>query len=324
MSITLITGGSFVSTGAGQIIPLSGGANYMKVTNLTQSGTQQDPGVGVGYEWWQDQTPQGGGLEYYKSDTEDTLNVTAIKSGGFTYQTSPYFITAPLTGTTITAANPAVATVTNTYSNGDRVRIYGVVGMRQITGMDFTVSSVSSSTITLAGLNASGFAAGATAFQIVKINPQEPVIPSYLTITNISQAANAVVTVSTLHNYVAGMNITFSVPTTYGMYQITNMTGTILSVTAYTLTVNINTSGFTAFAFPASASSIGLVRYATLAPSGQQSYFNVQQQIQYGYNIQQAPFHSSQVIPYMYLAGGANSPGGSASDVVEWQIFRYD
>lgn len=323
MSLTLIAGSSFVSTGAGQIINVSGGADYFKTVNLTQAATTANPGVGVQFEWWQDQFTAGQALEWLKTNSTNAINLTQITSGGFTYYTAPPLPSAPLTGTTITNANPAVCTVTNTWSNGDRVRIYNVVGMRQITGMDFTISSVSGGGFTLAGLDASGFAAGATSFQVVRISPVEPVAPSYLTITNISQALQAVVTVSTIHNYVPAMNITFFVPTSMGMYQMSGLTGTIVAVGTYTITVNIDSSGFSPFAFPASAASVGQQRYATLAPSGQQAYFNLSNNTQYGYNIQQAPFHSTQVFPYMYLAAGAQSPGGQTNDVIEWQAFRY-
>ena len=49
---------------------------------------------------------------------------TSTASAGFTYVTGPTAPEAALTGTTITAAKPAVAAVTNTYSNGDQVVIY--------------------------------------------------------------------------------------------------------------------------------------------------------------------------------------------------------
>lgn len=324
MSISIVTGGKFVSTGLSQVIQLPGGADYFRVVNLTQAATQQATGRGVEFEWFADATPQDGALEYKKTNSTDALNLVSVTSGGFSYYVGPPAPSAPVTGTTITQAAAAVCSATNTFVNGDRVRIYDVVGMRQISGMYFTVSSVSGSAFTLLGLDSSGFAAGATAFKARKIAAYETVLPEYLFITNISQASNAVVTVSTTHNYVAGMKIRLDIPSTYGMSEANGVEATILSVGAYTLTLDMDSSGFTAFAFPASAASVNQIRFATLAPDGQKAYYDQVTATQYGYNVNEAPFRSVYQSPFMVLAAGAQSPAGSASDVIEWQAVRYE
>lgn len=321
---TLILGDSFVSAGVGVNIVLPAGADYFRAVNLTQAATTQATGRGVEFEWWADRTAQDSAYMKSKTNSTNALNGSVLSSGGFTYYPTTPLPGAPLTGTTITQASSAVASVTNTYSNGDRVRIYGVVGMRQITGMDFTISSVSGSAFTLSGLNSAGFAAGATAFKVRKIAQYDQVLPQYLFITNISQAAQAVVTVSTLHSYVAGMKIRLDVPSTYGMTEANGVEAVIVSVGSYTLTLDLDSSGFNAWAWPTSAASVNLPRFATLAPDGQKAYYDVATATQYGYNVQQAPFRSSPYQqPFMYLAPGVLSPAGSTSDVVVWQAFTY-
>ncbi len=319
---TVIQSGSFVSTGLGKKITLPAGSDGFRVVNLTQASTTQATGRGVEFEWFFGVTPQDGALLTSKTNSTDALNLTSVTSGGFTYVPSTPPPTAPLTGTTISQASSAVATVTNTYSNGDRVRIYGVVGMRQISGMAFTISAAASTSFSLPGLDSSGFAAAATAFKVRKIAEFEDMLPEYLFITGITQATQAVVKVSTLHDYVAGMKFRFDIPSTYGMSQADGLSVTIVSVTDYTLTVDLDTSGFDAFAFPTSASSVNQSRFATLAPDGQKAYYDAVNDVQYGYNVQEAPFRSTYQQPYMYLAAGALSPAGSTSDVIVWESFK--
>ena len=128
-----------------------------------------------------------------KNNGSSAINIdtfqTSTASDGFTYVTAVPAPQAALTGTTITQATAAVASVTNTYSNGDQVIIYNAVGMEQISGMTFTISSVTGSQFTLLGLNSSGFAAAATAFTVRRVTSSPvglitPVAPSFLYVTS--------------------------------------------------------------------------------------------------------------------------------------------
>lgn len=101
--------------------------------------------------------------------------------------------------------------------------------------------------------------------------PPSPVVPPFLLITNITQAINASVTVSTTNEYVPGQVVYFSVPFTYGMFQINSLSGEILSVdlTNLIFTVNVNTTLFDAFIVPVSGE-----QPATLSPSGAHNLYN--------------------------------------------------
>lgn len=324
MGLTLIDGGKFVSSGFGKAVSLPGSADYFRAFNITQSALQQATGRGFEFEWYLSSTAPDGAIEWKKQNASDVVEVVGISSGGFTYVPGTPPQGPAITGTTITNANPAVASAPNSFSDGDRVRIYNVTGMVQISTMAFTVSSVTPTQFNLQGLDASGFLAGATAFTVRKIPQFENVLPEYLYITGISQAVQAVVTVSTLHDYVAGMKIRLDIPYTYGMQEMNGLTATIVAVGAYTLTLDVNSSGFTPFAFPASAISPVIPRFATLAPAGQKAFYDTVTATQYGYNVTEAPFRSVYQSPYMFLAAGTQSPAGSAGDVIEWQAFRYE
>lgn len=338
MAFTIVSQGTFTqpSTAVNQIIPLPTGVDYFVATNLTQMATTQNPGRCVRGEWYGGGlTADNDGLRWTKTNSSSAINITKFStstaSNGFTYVTSFPQPQAALTGTTITAASPAVASVTNTYSEGDTVVIYNAVGMQQISGMTFTISSVSGSAFTLLGLDASGFSGGATSFKVRRVNQFTPVEPSFLYVTKVSQAAQAQVTVSQANSVYLGQKFEFTVPGSFGMVQLNNFyqpqslpVVVTAIVDAYNFTINLNTTGYTAFAFPASASSPTAQLFATIAPAGQSTQFNSITGVQTGYNFTQIPFHTGQFIPYMYLSAGAQSPGGSASDVIVWQAFKME
>jgi hypothetical protein len=341
MPFTIITGGSFTSTGAGVKIPLPSSADMFVTTNITQMPLAPATGVVIRGEWYGSKfglgaTAQNDGIRWKKTNSTNALLIdtfaTSTASNGFTYVASEPFVEAAVTGTTITQAAGAVASATNTYSNGDRVRIYSSTGMLQIAGMDFTINNVSGSAFTLYGLDSSGFAAGATAFQVRRISKLDSVEPRALYITAISKATRAVVTTScdaTL-DYVVGMKIHFSIPQGMGMQEMNGLTGTITAIGAYTsnatynLTVDIDSTNFSTFAFPASTAVPTSQLFATLAPAGQSTQYNPVTGVQTGYNFTLAPFHTGSFVPYMYLAGGAQSPAGAAADVINWVAYKLE
>ena len=339
MAFTIINQGSFTSAGTGKKILVPSSIDYFKVYNMTQLATQQATGRGVIFEWFNGVTPQAGALEWKKTNSTDAMNAVTITSGGFTYVTDAPYTEAQnanaITG--ITAANPAVVTQTNTYSNGDFVRIYSSTGDLTIGGMVFQISSASGSGYTLLGLaNVAGNGlAAATAGYTRRVSNYAAVDPQYLYITNISVASQAVVSFSVDPSafYAVGQNLYFSVPSSFGMVQMNGLSGKIVAVNAvsaasnigaYNVTVDIDSSGFTAFAFPASALSPTAQLFATASPQGARTQYDPSTGLYTGYNFTTQPFHTAQPTPYMYLAAGAQSPAGSSSDVIVWQAYKME
>lgn len=340
MAFTIVTQGTFTSAGVGVRIPVPSSIDYFRVQNLTQLATTNATGRGVMFEWY------GNGLvaadnaiEWKKTNSTDALNMVLATSGGFTYVTSSPVVEAQAANaiTAISAANPAVVTQTNTYSNGDIIRIYNTTGDLTIAGMDFQISSASGSGYTLSGLaNISGNGlAAATAGYTRRISKYAAVEPEFLYITNISQATQAVVSTSVDPSayYVVGMKIHFSVPNSFGMSQMNGLTGKIVAVNAasvtgnvgaYNLTVDIDSSAFTAFAFPLTTLSPTAQLFATLSPAGASTQYNPITGVQTGYDFAKQPFRTGQFTPYMYLAAGAQSPAGSTSDVIVWQAYKME
>lgn len=331
---TIISQGSFTSAGVGVSINTPQGCDYFKTVNLTQIATTQATGRGVMFEWYGNPSfAAGSAIEWLKTNSTNALNATTVTSGGFTFVQSYPAPEAAVTGTAITAATPAVVTSTNTYSEGDRVILYNTTGMAQVGGMAFTISSVSGSGYTLLGLPAAGFSAPATALTARRIPKVNRVEPEFLYVTAISQASQGVVTVSTDPTNVVyvGQKLIFQIPASFGMTQLNNTNQaqslpavvTAVNYAAYQFTINVNTSAYTAFAFPASTLSPTVALFATVAPAGSSTQYNPITQTYTGYDFNKAPFRSGLFLPYMFLAAGAQSPAGSTSDVILWQCHKF-
>jgi cellobiose-specific phosphotransferase system component IIB len=337
MAFTIVTQGTFTqpATAVNQTIPLPSSVDYFKTYNLTQMATTQSTGRNVIGEWFGGGlTNNNDGISWVKANSANTMTASTfatLGASGFTYVNKYPAPQAALTGTTITQATAAVASVTNTYSNGDQVVIYNAVGMQQISGMTFTISSVTGSQFTLLGLNSSGFAAAATSFMVRRVAAYALVEPQALFVTAITQAAQAQVTVSQANMVYLGQKLEFTIPASFGMVQLNNFyisQNLPVVVTAivdpYNFLINVNTTNFTAFAFPASSGSPTTQFFATVAPAGQSTQYNPITGVQTGYNFNQIPFHTGLFTPYMLLPAGAQAPGGSANDVIVWQAYKME
>lgn len=333
MAFTIMTQGSFTSTGVGVKIPLPSDADYFKTVNITQLPLTPATPVVVMSEWYKGLFADNNGMRWKKSANTSVMNLdtfaTSTASNGFTYVTTSPVVEAQASNaiTAITAASPAVVTQTNTYSEGDVIQFYGTTGMLQIAGMNFQISTVSGSGYTLTGLRANGLTAGTAGFTR-RISKFLAVDPQFLYVTEITQVAQAVVrtSVDPTPYYAVGMKVHFSVPASFGMIEMNQLTGTILALSSanYTMTVDINSSAFTAFAFPLTTTSPTAALFATVAPAGASTQQDPVTLVQTGYNFQLQPFRTGQFVPYMFVASGAQSPGGETSDVIVWEAWKSE
>ncbi len=333
MAFTIKTQGSFLADGLAKNIPLPSSVDYFRTFNKTQAATTQATGRGFMFEWFGNPSfAANSALEWYKTNSTNVVNMNLVSSGGFTYVKSFPQPEAAVTGTAITNANPAVVTMTNTYNEGDKVVLYGTTGMAQIGGSAFTISSVSGSGFTLLGLPAALFAAPATAVIARRVAPVMPVEPDFMYVSAISKAAQAVVTVTTYpSNVYVGQKLVFQIPSSFGMVQMNSnyLNGipaivTAVNAAAYQFTVNVDSTAFTTFGWPASTSSPTAPLFATVAPAGSSTQYDPTLQTYTGYNFNQAPFRSGLFVPYMHLEAGAQSPAGSNGDTIIWQALKAE
>lgn len=313
MAEQLIASGSFTSDGAAKEIALRSDFDVFRVWNRTQSATTQATGRGCKFEWQRGQA-DGEAFMFTKQNAANALDLEVVTSGGFTRvdQSSQVLGAAQATsGTDVTAANPAVVTVTgHGYSTGDRVRIYGTTGMLQIAGYDFTITRVDANSFQLPYLDASGFAAVATAGFVRKV-PNNPIYaPQANRITGITAANPMVVTLAVTHGLSVGEKVRVKVSSDYGMVEANDLIGEITAVSTAnnTVTLDIDSSGFTAFAFPTSAVAAAGVTPAHIVPVGDAAS-----------TLAGSMDNTAQIV--MELGAGADGPAGSTSDVIYWEAL---
>jgi hypothetical protein len=193
-------------------------------------------------------------------------------------------------GPQISGTNTAIATATFTISSTATLFPGATILMtrnsvnKQLGGMIFTVNTVvNTTTFTIANggwLNTANFTNGAETFKVQLVNVPPLFVPQEATIVNISAANPAVVTLNqsaSILGLTVGQQVRLRVPSAFGMTQMNNLQGIISAVSgnqvtlggttgAFSLNNGIDSSAFTAFAWPAS-SSVPFTP-ATLTPIG--------------------------------------------------------
>jgi len=316
--------GRFTSTGTATTIALRSDLDYMWVLNESQT-YQAGLGQGVQY-YWQRGMNQGQGVIYTKTAVTDALvpGQIAANEGFYLIDTSVNLPGPSLALTGITNGVPPVVNTANTaaLNPGDIVRIYNTVGAQQLGGLDFTVGTIVPTTsFTLAYMQGIANAnPGAGTFRRIPYNPLY--YPTRRYITNISQATNAIVTLSVTHGFTVGQQISFVVPTVtslaFGMTELDGTEATIVAIGqadvngfTNTITVDVDTTGFTAFAFPLTTDP-GFTP-AQVIPVGE----STATALTYGQNILADATTNTGYIGIQLMAGAA-SPAGSQGDVIYW------
>lgn len=203
-------------------------------------------------------------------------------SGGFTFidQTNPPTF-SKVAITAINGTTGVVSTATTTGINvGDMVRLINVTGALQISGTPvFEVTAVSAGVSITLGLLATAVSAGlvianGTTGFYQKVYPGF-MYPKASTVLYVTQATQAKVYFARPNDYTPGELVDFTIPAPYGMTQLSYLTATPIggatinppgaarvltvtnSATESSIVINYNTTGFTAFQYPTSATFAG-------------------------------------------------------------------
>ena len=258
------------------IIQIPSGADWLKVYNYSQFGlagtsTAYYQGTGnaaVGAEfYWQRGMANGTGLvKYRNAASTPSINFDVLTTGGFTlYDPSgqdalalPLLGNAVATTATTNATQPVVSTGnTAGITVGTIVRLSNTA-QTDVNGIDMVVGAVTANTnfTLLTATNplatAPGAIGGAGFYRIVNYNALY--YPRRRYVVKVTQAATPTVSTSIPHGLCAGQLVRFEIPNLVpvaGMTQLNGVQATILSVTDdYNFVINVNTSTFTAFAWP--------------------------------------------------------------------------
>lgn len=328
MDNTIIQQGRFTADGTTKVLQIRSDVDWMEIYNYTVAAGAQTTAVGVEY-YWQRGMSIDTGIEYKKSNAANAANLTAaLASGGFTLIDSsvqtPGALNNGSTGiSAVSNATPPVVTVGSTagMSAGNVVRVFNITNGQQVGGMDFTVgyNTFSGTTFSLDYIATLGGAVGAAgSFRVI---PFDPIFyPRRRYITKVTKAASAVITMSVTHGYKVGQQVRFVVPAAFGMTELNGLTGSITAIdttttTGNSITVDIDSSSFTTFAFPATTAVP--ITFAEVIPVGE----NTATALAAGVDILSGATINTAYIG-MKLAAGANSPAGSASDVIYWKAGK--
>jgi len=316
MTSTVIQQGSFTSTGEAVELQIRSDVDWVEVDNYTQLGTQQTPGRGVQFRW-QRGMAAGTGVEITKADGADTLQGEVMATGGFTLLDTSDQTPGTLNSTITAISNAAIPVVTNSGTNGlsagDVVRIINVTGAQQLGGIDYTVGINTLTTTTFSLDYMAQIVAGTTgSWRKIDFDPQ--FYPRRRFITAISQASSAVITLSVTHGYTAGQAVRINVPSEFGMTEIDGLVGNITAVNATnnTITVDIDSSAFTAFSFPLTA-AVPFTQ-ATIVPIGQTATGA------FANSLDDATDNQSFI--GIRLGAGIDGPAGSTNDVIYWRAGK--
>ncbi len=313
--------GAFQSSGSNEFLELPSGVDYLWVYNLTKASAA-GAGEGVQY-YWQRGFPNRG-IIYAKTAVTDALTIDWLPSLFFEANTTINIPGSSVAITGIDNSNPPIVTTgdTSQLSNFDIVRIYNTVGARQLRGLDFTINNIVANTSFELAYMAQivNAAPGAGSYRRIPYNPY--FYPSTRFISKISQAALAIVTLTVSHNYVVGQKIRFVIPevtaAAFGMTQLNGVEATIVAIgqadadgVTNTITIDVDTSGFSAFAFPLTADPA--FTPAQVIPVGE----NTAIALALGADIlSDATVNQGKI--GMVLVAGANGPAGELGDSIVW------
>lgn len=333
---TLIVQGSFTSDGTDKTISIRSDYDKIEVENETAL-TQATADLAFKFTHQRGQA-DGGGNVWTKlgNVANDPLTVGALTAGTGFYRVDTSG--APLSAAVaITAATNITEPVFSTGSTanvsaGTVVRLSNMTGQENLNGYDFAVDTIVANTsFKMAAALATAPGAAATAGNYRIVNFERLFYPRFRFISNITQAANAVVTTTVPSGYKVGQIVRVVVPQTsqagvsdYGMTEIDGLKGTVVAVTdtvgTQTVTLDIDSSAFTAFVFPTAAKAqASALSKAMLVPVGMDSAYAISQ----SQDILSDARDNRGLIG-VKLVGGAASPGGASSDVMYWSAWRAE
>ena len=314
MDGTIITQGSFTSTGAAQLIPIRSDVDWMTVFNWTEfalAAGAKTQNHGFRYYWQRGMAANTGLMDYYTTNGAATVGTLATATGFTLYDTSVNNPLGAVATTGYAGANPPVITTGSTaglVAAQSIVRLSGMAAAPTLCGIDFlVVNLVANTSITLPTLANAVAAGGAGFYRVIPYNPL--FYPRNRIVCNVTAAANPTVTTNVPHGFTIGQTVRFVVPAVNGMVELNGLTATVLTTpTVNTFTMSTSTVGFTAFAWPLIAVSPNSI--AQVVPVGETANAT------YANLLDDATLNTGEI--GIILAGGLTGPAGSNGDLIYW------
>jgi len=275
--------GNFTATGTTQVINLPFLPDYVELWNYSNIKTAANNSVARA--WWDSKLLDTGNnptmIEIYNNTGAvvfDTIQTNGIStfSAGLSFQYGVVNQHGSAIGDfAINKAAAAQITTTNAHglASGDVVIFANLAqtsttGMQQIAGIPFVVTSTGTTTFTIPwNTNQSNYTAFNTATSTNNVGSYKQVLypalyaPAVSIISALTLANPMVVSLTMPGNYVVGQEVAFRLPSSWGTTQLNSLPNTLIpgspiygyvtavsaSLTTPTITVNINSSAYTAF-----------------------------------------------------------------------------
>lgn len=314
-----IQSGWFVSTGEDFYLSMRSDVDSIKVYNYTTAAAVG--GVGCEFTWVRGMDA-GTGLVYSKTAATDALELTDMAAGGFTlFDTSIPVVVGPVATTASTnAAQPVVSTgSTAGLVTGEVVILSGINAAPTICGIPFDIDTVVANTsfrIRWPLANAPG-AVGGAGFYRHAVSGSNIFSPKLRYIANMESVGEfTVVTTTVVHGYAAGDKVRLYVPSAAnGMIQADNLQATILAIDTVnnTFTLDLDSSSFSAFVWPAAVDSP--YTPAQCMAFGSPAAGNLTL-------LEDATRNESAI--GIILGGGVGFPGGDTGDIMYYVAEKSD
>lgn len=318
MNGTIIQQGRFIADGTAETIAVRSDIDWMYVINSTIADDDtQTTAVGVEYYWQRGMTADTG-IEYRKSNAASAAQLTTLlASGGFTLQDTSDQAPEAVNATITAVSNAAIPVVTNSGTNllvaGDIVRLINITGAQQLGGIDYTVG-VNTLSNTTFSLDYMAQIVTATSGSWRRLPNEPQFYPRRRTISGITAAASAVITMTVTHGFTVGQAVRIKCPAAFGMTEIDSLIGNITAINTgtNTITVDIDSTAFTAFSFALTAATpFVLPEVIPVGETVNETFANT---------LDDATDNQSLI--GMRLAAGVDSPAGVTSDVIYWRAGK--
>jgi len=324
---TIIQQGEFTSDGTDKIIALRCDVDWVEVTNLTNIAAS-DQWDGVSYYWQREMADDDSVIDFHAAASQVISRSTSlIGFNGATYRGISLIDSSDKTPGAAVAVTAGTNATQPVYDTGDTGRLIAGSIVRiqntdhdNVDGLDFTVDTVTLNTsFRLANTlqQAPGVVAGAAGtYRYLAPNRYvyDMFYPRQRTIANITQAAAGVVTTLVDHGYVTGQKVRMKVPAACTMIELDDQLVTITVLTASTFSIDVATTGYTAFTFPLPAASP--FTPAQVVPMGEDASASPDTA------LRNESFIGMILGTSADAAIASGSPGGSNGDVIKWRAGK--
>lgn len=274
--------GSFTATGTSAFVNLPFLPDYVEIWNYSIIKTPANHGVA--HAWWDSKLLDGSNnptmIELFNATpvlTTDTIQTNGIStfSAGLALQYGAVYQHTGSTDFQISKAAAAVVTTTTAHNlvSGDVVVFSNLAqtsttGMQQIAGIPFVITVLSTTTFSIPwNTNQSNYTAFNTATSTNNVGSFKQLLypalyaPNLTYISAITTGATTVLALTMPGNFVVGQEVAFRIPAAWGTIQLNSLPNVLIpgspiygfvtavsaSLTTPTITVSINSTGFTAF-----------------------------------------------------------------------------